>query len=112
MKHHFKLSDTTSFEWPGIKGQIYSSKDDFDRMSIIRVNVAGKHGRVYSDTSDRTYIIVSGSGWFDVAGEKFSVEKDDVIIIPRKTEYDYSGEMELFLINSPSFDPATEHKVE
>ncbi|MBP6858851.1 MAG: hypothetical protein KBC33_03425 [Candidatus Pacebacteria bacterium] len=112
MKLHFKLSNTKEFSWSGLQGWSYLEKADFERASAARFKVTDRHGRVFNDISDRVYLVLDGSGWFDVAGDKFSVEKDDVIIVPRQTEYDYGGNMELFLVHAPAYDRSTDHDLE
>jgi hypothetical protein len=33
-----------------------------------------------------------------------SVGKDDVVIVPKDTAYDYRGQMRLFLIHTPAYE--------
>lgn len=110
MKHHFKLSEATKFGWPGIEGRSYSEQADFERASAARFKVSGSHGRVKNTVSDRTYLVLRGSGWFEINGTKFTVKLDDVVIVPRDTPYDYGGKMELFLVHSPAYHRSNDVK--
>lgn len=111
MKHVYHLSDALDVSWPGIKLKSYSERTDFERASAARFWVDGKHGKVFSEVSDRVYLVLAGSGYFEIEGERFDVTKDDVVIVPKQTKYDYSGKMELFLVHSPAFDRTKEHQV-
>ena len=103
-KLHFRLSDASTFSWPGLTASSYSEESDFERASAARFFVTSHHGAVKSTRSDRIYLVLNGSGWFNVKGNRFEVFKDDVVIVPRDTGYDYGGEdLELFLVHSPAY---------
>ena len=108
----FTLADAHPFGWPGISGQAYSGKEQFARMSAALVTVAGRHGRVLDRVGDRLYFVLSGTGRFDLNGTTIPVSARDVLIIPRDVPYDYEGQMEVFLVQSPSYDPSTEMSLE
>ena len=60
--------------------------------------------------SDRVYLIIDGAGKFYFGGEEgqeeesVGVEKDDVLLIPKGTVYDYEGRMRLFLAHFPAYE--------
>jgi|ERR1022692_2017733 mannose-6-phosphate isomerase-like protein (cupin superfamily) len=112
MKYIYHLRDAFAFGWPGLEGQSYSEATDFDRASAARFKVTDHHGRVYNEISDRIYLVLEGSGHFTVAGQRFKVTKTDVIIVPRMTEYDYGGNMELFLVHCPAYDVTKDHDLD
>lgn len=58
--------------------------------------------------SDRFYFVVNGACLFTMAGKNLEVEAQDVVVIPKDTEYDFEGSMSLVLFSSPGFDPAFE----
>ncbi|MCX6826427.1 MAG: cupin domain-containing protein, partial [candidate division Zixibacteria bacterium] len=73
------------------------------------------HGKVKSTKSDRVYLVLEGKGKFMVGNEKNDVKKDDVIIIPKNTPYDYKaigGKLKLFLVHTPAYDEKAEIKLE
>lgn len=112
MKHVFSLADASEFGWPGIKGRSYSEKSDFDRASVARFWVTDRHGKVYNEVSDRIYLVLNGSGWFEIDGARHDVSKDDVVMVPRMTHYDYGGDLELFLVHAPAYERERDHDLE
>lgn len=110
----FTRQKALKFGWKGIKGWAYNSKDDFKDASATYIETTGKHGKVKNRKSNRIYLVLDGKGRFDIDGKKISVQKDDVIIVPKNTPYDYkttSKELKLFLIHSPAFDEKADLKL-
>lgn len=62
--------------------------------------------------SDRVYLILEGQGEFIVGNEVIPVAKDDVLIIPRNTEYDYWGQLRLFLVHIPAYEKDSDINLE
>jgi len=111
----FDLKNANQIGWEGLKAYIYNEKEDFANASAALFEVTGSHGKIKTTLSDRVYFVVSGKGEFDVNGEKVDVEKNDVIIIPKNTIYDYrslGGTLELFLVHTPAYDPEFEEKID
>ncbi|NIM47055.1 MAG: cupin domain-containing protein [Candidatus Aenigmarchaeota archaeon] len=111
----FKLKDAYKFGWEGLKGLAFNSKEDFERASAAMFEVTGKHGKVKSLVSDRVYLVLEGKGEFKINEEVVPVEKNDVIIIPKNTPYDYKAverTLKLFLVHTPAFDESKEVKLE
>jgi mannose-6-phosphate isomerase-like protein (cupin superfamily) len=68
------------------------------------VESRGRHGRIKQPISDRIYLILEGEGEFffgEEGDEVVSVARDDVLLIPKDTAYDYQGRMRLFLVHTP-----------
>jgi mannose-6-phosphate isomerase-like protein (cupin superfamily) len=111
----FKLKNAYKFGWKGLKGLSYSSKKDFERASAAMFEVTGRHEKVKSLVSDRIYLVLGGKGEFIINGKKVPVEKNDVIIVPKNTPYNYrrvKGKLRLFLVHTPAFDDKKEVKLE
>lgn len=111
----FKLKGAHKFGWPGLNGWAYNSKEDFENASAAYFEVTEKHGKVKTTRSDRIYFVIDGEGEFTVNNDTFSVEKSDVIIIPKNTPYDYkakNGILKLFLVHTPAYHPDYEVKLE
>jgi mannose-6-phosphate isomerase-like protein (cupin superfamily) len=104
----FKLKDAGKFKLEGLKGWSYSTNVNFSRASAAYIEVNGRHGKVMSKVSDKIYLVIDGEGKFIIEGNEFPVGKSDVIIVPRETEYDYEGEMNLFLVYAPAFGKGSE----
>lgn len=112
----FKFKEKGEFSWEGLKGFIYSDKDDFPFASAIAFEVKGSHGKVKSLVSNRVYLILEGKGEFIIDGKVIPVEPTDVIIVPKNTAYDYRAvdgtTLKLFLVHTPAFDAEKEVKLE
>lgn len=95
---------------PEIEVHAYNTKDDFESASVAIVEASGPHGRIKNPVSDRVYLVLEGEGEFYFGGEEGQKEetvgagKDDVLLIPRGTVYDYDGRMRLFLVHTPPYE--------
>lgn len=107
MQYKYSLPHKPSFSFESIMGFIYSDEKDFSRMDALRVMVDGASGVVTTGPCDRIYLVLVGTGTFIIEGVSHSVTVDDVMIIPRNTEYEYQGSMELFEVNTPAFPVQT-----
>lgn len=101
MKHIVKAADATPITRPGLQIAAYDPENPF--ASASRIAVDGEHPRIHSLHSDRIYLVQSGAGWFEIEGTTSTVEADDVVFLPRLTDYSYGGTMELFLVHAPGF---------
>ena len=111
----YVLKKAYQFGWEGLKGWAYNSKDDFPNASAAYFEVTGSHGKVKTTKSDRIYFVLEGQGEFIIDGKIISVEKTDVVIVPKNTPYDYKamkGTLKLFLVHCPAFDPEADVKLE
>ncbi|MDO9028276.1 MAG: hypothetical protein Q7U68_05380 [Candidatus Roizmanbacteria bacterium] len=110
MKFTFKKA--FHFNWPGLKGWAYNSKEDFANASAAVFEVQDHHGKIKTTRSDRVYYVLEGKGEFIIKQEIIAVESTDVIIVPKNTEYDYRGKMKLFMVHVPAYDEEYEVKLE
>ncbi len=95
----------------GTKGWAYTSKDDLPEMSCAYVAVTGAHGKIKNVKCNRLYFVISGKGEFTINDETTKCKKDDAIIIPKNTPYDYRGKMKLLLVDAPAFELGTDVKL-
>lgn len=79
----------------------YKINKDFSG-SLITLN--GKHPRIINKNEDRIYFIISGEGKFTVGDQVHSVKSEDLVFIPKLTEYEMEGEMKYLMISSPEFN--------
>lgn len=100
----FTLKKARKFGWKGLKGRAYSSKEDFKNASVAYFDVDGEHGRVKSKLSNRVYYVIEGKGKFIINGKSVPVSKNDVVIVPKNTPYNYKGKMKLLLTHTPAYD--------
>lgn len=104
----FRLRDGFKFEVGNIKGVAITSKDNIRSGNVAYLDLNGKHGKTKTTLSDRFYFVLEGSGKFVIDDKTIEVEKDDVVIVPKNTIYDFQGKMKLILFSTPAFDPEYE----
>ncbi|MEK6967362.1 MAG: hypothetical protein AABX51_01900 [Nanoarchaeota archaeon] len=107
----YKLKDAKKVERQGFTAFKYNSKADLPEMNAIFVDCHDSHEKCSVKNSFRLYFVIDGTGEFLVGEEKFSVEKNDVVIIPPKTAYAYKGKMKLFEANAPATSSEDEIKL-
>lgn len=108
----YTLKNAFQFGWKGLKGWAYNSKNDFPNASAAYFEVDDHHGKVKTNLSDRIYYVIEGKGEFIINDKIVPVEKTDVVIVPKKTPYDYRGNLKLFLVHVPAYDESYEVKLE
>jgi mannose-6-phosphate isomerase-like protein (cupin superfamily) len=99
----YTLKDAVRFERPNVKGLAFNSHRDFGDMSADILEVSGWHGLVKSLNSTRCFYVLEGNGHFHVGGKEYDVVAGDVLFVPWNTPHDFTGEMKLFVVHSPSF---------
>ncbi len=111
MKYKYTLQEAkTMGRAPEVEMNAYNTKEDFGQAGVGIVESRGRHGRIMQPISDRVYLVIDGEGEFYFGGEEgqdeetVSVEKDDVLLIPKGTVYDYEGRMRLFLAHFPAYE--------
>ena len=101
----FKMKDGFKFEVGDIKGVAITSKENIESGNVAYLDLNGRHGKTKTTLSDRFYFVLEGTGKFIIDEKTIEVEKDDVIIVPKNTTYDFQGKMKLILFSTPAFDP-------
>src|SRR3989304_7983953 len=89
MKYKLLKKDAEYFERDGIRGYNYNVKKIEPNSSFIYAELVKPHGKVRTDKHERVYYIVQGKGIFFINGKKITVKKEDMVIIPPNTDYDY-----------------------
>lgn len=112
MKYKYSLQEARKVGRPGVPGYAYSSKENFEGASAGVFSTQQRHGRIKNVRSDRLYLILEGQGEFIVGDEVIPVAKDDVLIIPLNTEYDYHGQLRLFLVHIPAYQEGSDINIE
>ena len=105
----FSLKDGRKFEVGGIKGVAIAS---IPCGSVAYSEVSGRHGKIKTIAEDRFYFVIEGHGKFFVGKDTLDVEKNDVIVIPKNTPYDFEGKMKLIMFFTPAYNPKFEAKLE
>ncbi len=104
MKNIYKLPLDPSFSQKGLNGYNYAL--NAENISITVEDCFKGHDRYHTNVySDKIYYVVEGKGVFKIGEEKFNVEKDDLIKVPKNTQFVFAGKMKLLLIMIPAFRP-------
>jgi mannose-6-phosphate isomerase-like protein (cupin superfamily) len=109
MQHVVTSAEAVTIPYPELTVHAYASGDD--SLSASTIDVKGGHPPILSTHSDRVYVVLSGTGTFDIDGTNHAVGQKDVVFLPKNTAYSYRGEMELFLVHAPGFREGTDISV-
>ncbi len=100
------------FNFNGLSGTAYLRDASGLYGDVAVIDVDGRHGRIKSLTGDRFYVVAEGEGSFTVGDETYPVGREDLIVVPRNTPYDFEGRMRVFVFCAPPYDPAGEVDLE
>jgi len=101
MQYVYSPPASPSFVNKGLVGYDYGPLNQKD-VEIIYVEAERGHDTfLISKRVVRIYYILSGSGYFTIANEKFAVSAGVLVEVPPKTEYCYSGKMKLIVFSTP-----------
>lgn len=103
MQYKFTLPEKQTFAAEDLLGFAYSNAQDNADMESLHLIIDGHSGKATTGESSRVYLVLIGDGEFVIEGEVTSVQKGDVIMLPKNTDYEYQGSMELFEVNTPSY---------
>jgi len=101
MRYVHSLPASASFTDAGLAGYIFGPLND-PNVEICYIDVAQGHDTFQvSRKITRIYYVLSGSGYFTIAGQRYDVATGSVVEVPPRTEYSYSGTMRLIVFMSP-----------
>ncbi|MBP6925982.1 MAG: hypothetical protein KBC22_02915 [Candidatus Pacebacteria bacterium] len=103
MRYLCSLPHQATFTTGDVMGFVYSDVDNFPHLEALKIIADGYSGEATTGDYDRTYFVIVGEGEFTIQGTIYPVVKDDVIMLPKNTDYSYTGSMELFEVNAPAF---------
>lgn len=89
-----------SFSQKGLKGYKFSLENK--NIEVYFIDSAQGHDTfIISKKCTHIYYILFGKGFFTINKKKYRVKKDDLVEVPPKIEYTYSGKMKIILIMNP-----------
>jgi SAM-dependent methyltransferase/mannose-6-phosphate isomerase-like protein (cupin superfamily) len=100
MQYVHSLPDTPSITDKGLTGYEFGPLGLNFEVHYIDV-VKGHDTFQISKKITRAYYVLSGSGYFTIAGQRFDVSPGVLVEVPPRVEYSYSGTMRLILISEP-----------
>ncbi|HSW87776.1 MAG TPA: hypothetical protein VLG12_01295 [Candidatus Saccharimonadales bacterium] len=110
----FSRNQHNDFGWQGLNGWVFNTKEDFSNISTSYIEITGTHGKVKNTLSDVAYFVIDGAGEFFVKDNWVCVKKEDVIIVPKNTPYDFIAKestMKLLCMFTPAFNPKFDIKL-
>lgn len=92
--------------WPSHVGAGMSCYDYgpllHEGLEVLYVHVRQGHDTfLISEKVTRLYYVAAGRGHFIIARKRYEVSEKMVVEVPPKTEYSYSGNMELIIFSTP-----------
>ena len=101
MQFIHSLPTSNSFDGMGLFGYTFGPLNQKD-LEIYYIEVEKGHDTfMISKRITRTYYVLSGSGYFTIADNKYHVSPGMLVEVPPKVEYCYSGNMKLIGISKP-----------
>src|SRR5215467_3580765 len=101
MPYIYSLPSLTAFDGRGLFGYSFGplKQNDVD-ISYIEVD-KGHDTFMISKRITRTYYVLSGSGYFTIADQRYDVLPGMLVEIPPQVEYSYSGKIKLLAVSIP-----------
>ena len=91
----------------GHSGKIFGTDSDKTNHLIIEckkeLNVV-----LMQQESEFNYYILKGSGVFTIDDVNYKVDVSDLVVIPPKHSYTFSGDLKMLLINTPHYNKEKE----
>jgi mannose-6-phosphate isomerase-like protein (cupin superfamily) len=107
-KYLKQIPDTPTFTQEGLQGFQYPL--ELKQFEVYFVDSTKGHDDfVIAEGLTHTYYILEGNGTFEIGADIVNVSAGNMLEIPPKIEFSYSGKMKLLLLMSPPF---AEGKVE
>ena len=106
--HVFRLPKEYSFEKASVKGTNFDTKDLSDKAKFAIIEVNGDHEKVREKECTFFYLVLEGKGSFEIEGKTEKCRKGDLVAIPQKSVFKYSGKMKMLLVTVPWWYPEQE----
>ena len=73
-----------------------------ERLDVDYISVVTGHDTFLKcKRSTRLYYVLSGEGYFTIDGTRYGVHPGELVTVPPKVEYSYSGQMTLLMVATP-----------
>ena len=109
-----KKENGRSFGWDKLQGWAYIDAKNSPNVTCALIITTGSHGRIKNKGSEVIYYVIEGEGEFYLKDSWIPITKDDVIIVPKNTPYDFradNSELRLFIVHVPGYNPEDDEKV-
>jgi mannose-6-phosphate isomerase-like protein (cupin superfamily) len=95
-----RLADNASYTQKGLKGFKFPLANKNAEVYFVEAE-QGHDNYIVSKKCTHIYYVLEGNGIFDIENGKTQVKTGQLIEVPPKAEYTYSGKMKLLLIMNP-----------
>src|ERR1700751_2536124 len=102
MQYVYSRPTSTSFTGKGLLGYSFGPLNHDLEVYYIEVE-KGHDVFMISKKITRLYYVLSGSGYFTIAGDRYDVGPGMLVEAPPKIEYCYSGKMTLIGFSNPAW---------
>lgn len=76
-------------------------------VSVALIELDGRNREIVNHKSKAFYFVLSGEGFFNIAGNDHYVQEGDFVLIEPGTPYFDRGKMNLLSVCSPRYDQAS-----
>jgi chemotaxis methyl-accepting protein methylase len=101
MQYVYSVPILTSFDGKGLLGYTFGPLKQQDVEIYYIESERGHDTFMKSKKITRTYYVLSGSGYFTIADQRYDVLPGMLVEVPPKVEYSYSGKMKLIAVSIP-----------
>lgn len=101
MPYVYTLPSSASFRGRGLYGYTFGPLKQRDLEVLYIESEKGHDTFLISKKITRVYYILSGSGYFTIANQKYNVGPGMLVEVPPRVEYCYSGKMTLLALCKP-----------
>jgi mannose-6-phosphate isomerase-like protein (cupin superfamily) len=81
-------------------------------LSLAKIELKGRHGKIKNKVSTTTYYILRGEAEFIIKGSTEKASEGDVVVVPKNTPYDIKGNSVYLVFHSPAYNPRDEKNLE
>jgi mannose-6-phosphate isomerase-like protein (cupin superfamily)/SAM-dependent methyltransferase len=103
MRYVHSLAPLPSFDAKGLFGFVYGPLQEEDLEVYYIESETGHDTFTASRRATRLYYVIDGSGYFTIGDQKYDVSPGELVEIPPKIEYSYSGKMRLIVVSKPRY---------
>lgn len=97
MPYVYKLPESLSFQGEGFYGYSFGHIKQKDLEILYVESEKGHDTFMVCRGVDRTYYVLGGTGSFTIDGREYNVHPGNLIEVPSKIEYSYSGRMTMLV---------------
>jgi SAM-dependent methyltransferase len=103
MRYIHSLPLLPSFDAKGLSGFVFGPLQEKDLEVYYIESDKGHDTFTVSRRATRLYYVIDGIGYFTIGDHRYDVSCGELVEIPPKVEYSYSGRMKLIVVSKPRY---------